>query len=51
MKLKHAGAIAAGLAAIAGTGITPAGAAVALVNFDPPGTPAGPSIYVAVPGP
>ena len=51
MKLKHAGAIAAGLAAIAGTGIAPAGAAVALVNFDPPGTPAGPSIYVAVPGP
>jgi len=51
MKLKFASVIAAGLMAIAGTGISNATAIPALVNFDPPGTPLGPSIYVAVPGP
>ncbi len=51
MKLNKVGAIAAGLAVFAGAGISPADAAVALVGFDPPGTPIGPSIYVAVPGP
>src|SRR5215471_19048703 len=34
-----------------GSGISQASAIPTLVNFDPPGTPAGPSIYVAVPGP
>jgi hypothetical protein len=46
--LKFASAIAAGLAAVAGTGVCHA-ATVALVNFDPPAFSQGPSIYVAVP--
>jgi hypothetical protein len=37
--------------AIAGPGITAARAATALVDFDPPGTAQGPSVYIAVPGP
>jgi hypothetical protein len=49
MNLKFVCKMAAGLVAIAGTGIVNANPV--LVNFDPPGTPQGPSIYVAVPGP
>jgi hypothetical protein len=44
------GAVACGLLAIAGTGISHAGT-IALVDFDPPSVAQGPSIYVAVPGP
>ena len=52
MNLKFAGAIAAGLLAVAGTGISPVNAATALVDFETnPSIPTGPSIYVAVPGP
>ena len=51
MNLKFVSAIAAGLVAVAGTGILHANPVTALVNFDPPGVPQGPSIYVAVPGP
>jgi hypothetical protein len=51
LNLKFASAIAAGLLAIAGTGTLRASVIPALVTFDPPGTPRGPSIYVAVPGP
>ena len=51
MKMKLAGTVAAGVVALAG-GISPAGAAVALVDFEnTPNRPTGPSIYVAVPGP
>jgi hypothetical protein len=50
MNMKFARALAAGLAAIAGSGILHS-ATIGLVNFDPPGSPQGPSIYVAVPGP
>lgn len=39
------------LAALALPGTALAQATTALVNFDPPGTPQGPSIFVAVPGP
>jgi hypothetical protein len=46
MNVKVAFALAAGLAAVAHASTIPA-----LVNFDPPGSPQGPSIYVAVPGP
>jgi hypothetical protein len=52
MNLKFAGAIAAGLVAVAGTGISPASAVTALVDFETsPSLSTGPSIYVAVPGP
>ena len=51
MNWKLARAIAAACAAVAGTGLLHASAVPALVNFDPPTTPLGPSIYVAVPGP
>jgi len=52
MNLRFKSAIAAGLVAVAGTGISPASATPALVNFDPSqGIAQGPSIYVAVPGP
>ena len=51
MKLKLASAIASGLVAIAGCGISRASTIPALVNFDPPSFSQGPSIYVAVPGP
>jgi hypothetical protein len=50
MSLKFAGVIAAGLAAVAATGILPAGT-LAVTNFDAPAFSQGPSIYVAVPGP
>ena len=43
--------IAATCLALAGVALPSAQAAVGLVNFDPPTTPQGPSIYVAVPGP
>jgi hypothetical protein len=49
MNLKFVSAIAAGLLAVAGTGISHA--STALVTFDPPAIAQGPSIYVAVPGP
>jgi hypothetical protein len=52
MNLRFAGAIVAGLVAVAGTGISPARATTALVNFETtPPLSTGPSIYVAVPGP
>ena len=52
MNLKFAGAIAAGLIVIAATGNSPARAGTALVDFEnTPSLAAGPSIYVAVPGP
>jgi hypothetical protein len=47
MNLKFVNAIAAGLVAVAGGGISHA--STALVNFDPPANSQGPSIYVAVP--
>ncbi len=50
MKINIAGTVAAGVVAFAG-GMSPAGAAVALVDFDPPSHAQGPSIFVAVPGP
>jgi hypothetical protein len=49
MNHKLAHAIAAGVMAAGAVASAPAGAATSLVNFDPPGTPQGPSIYVAVP--
>ena len=51
MNSKVAFAIMAGLAAVTGSGVSHASTIPAVVNFDPPGTPQGPSIYVAVPGP
>ena len=52
MNTKSFVAITAGLLALAGPGITPASAALALVDFETtPNLPNGPSIYVAVPGP
>ena len=52
MNLKIAVAVTAGLAAFAGTGVAPASAATALVDFEnTPSIATGPSIYVAVPGP
>ena len=46
------GAIALALASVALGGLTTAAqASTAIVDFDPPGTAQGPSIYVAVPGP
>jgi hypothetical protein len=51
MKLKFASVLAAGLVAIASTGIASATTIPALVTFDPPATKQGPSIFVAVPGP
>src|SRR5664279_6431759 len=51
MNLKFASLIAAACVAVTGGGILHAAAIPALVNFDPPGFPQGPSIYVAVPGP
>ena len=48
MNLKLTTAIAAGLMAVA---LSSHAGTIALVNFDPPGTSQGPSIYVAVPGP
>lgn len=51
MNLRFTSAIAAGLVALAGTGIIHAATITALVNFDPPSFSQGPSIYVAVPGP
>jgi hypothetical protein len=50
MNVKFASVLAAGLAAITGSGILQAATIPALVNFDPPGVAQGPSIYVAVPG-
>lgn len=49
MNHKLAHAIAAGVMAAGVVVSAPAGAVTSLVNFDPPGTPQGPSIYVAVP--
>jgi hypothetical protein len=46
-KLTHA--IAAGVMAAGVVVSAPAGAVTSVVNFDPPGTAQGPSIYVAVP--
>ncbi len=51
MKLRLSSAVAAALILTAGSAISPASAATALVTFDPPATLTGPSIYVAVPGP
>ena len=52
MNLKFAVAVTAGLAAVAGTGVAPASAATALVDFEnTPSIATGPSIFVAVPGP
>uniref|UniRef100_Q01YQ0 Ice-binding protein C-terminal domain-containing protein n=1 Tax=Solibacter usitatus (strain Ellin6076) TaxID=234267 RepID=Q01YQ0_SOLUE len=51
MNSKVAFAIMAGLVAVTGGGVSQASTIPAVVNFDPPGTPQGPSIYVAVPGP
>src|SRR5664279_595556 len=51
MNLKFASLIAAACVAVTGGGILHAAAIPALVNFDPPGSAQGPSIYVAVPGP
>jgi hypothetical protein len=51
MNMKFASAIAAGMVAVAGTGILHAATTPALANFDPPNFSQGPSIYVAVPGP
>jgi hypothetical protein len=51
MNFRFAGILAAGLVAIAGTGIANATPVPTLVTFDPPATKQGPSIYVAVPGP
>ena len=47
MSLKFAAVLTAGLTAVAGL----CQATTAVVNFDPPGTAQGPSIYVAAPGP
>lgn len=50
--IKLVGAIAAGLVLVAASGVSPAKAATALVDFETiPPLSAGPSIYVAVPGP
>ena len=46
-----ANTIAATCLALAGIALPTAHAATGLVTFDPPTTPQGPSIYVAVPGP
>jgi hypothetical protein len=52
MNVKLTGMIAAGLVVAAATGISPARAGTALVDFEnTPPLSAGPSIYVAVPGP
>jgi hypothetical protein len=51
MKSKSAKSIAAGLLVLAASVSSYASTIPALVNFDPPGNPQGPSIYVAVPGP
>jgi hypothetical protein len=50
MNLKLARAIA-GLASLTGAGVLNSATIPAVVNFDPPSNPQGPSIYVAVPGP
>lgn len=51
MNLKLMHFIAAGFVALTGGQLLQATAIPALVNFDPPSTPQGPSIYIAVPGP
>jgi hypothetical protein len=52
MNLKIAGAIAGTLMSVAVSGISPARAATAFVDFETnPNLSTGPSIYVAVPGP
>lgn len=51
MKTPLATTIAATCLALAGIALPSAHAAVGLVDFDPPGTAQGPSIFVAVPGP
>src|SRR5947209_3607863 len=51
MRLKLAGAIVTGVAALAAPGISHAGTIPALVTFDAPAFAQGPSIYVAVAGP
>ena len=51
MKHPLAHTIAATCLALAGIALPSAQAAVGLVDFDPPTTPQGPSIFVAVPGP
>ena len=51
MKNPLANTIAVSCLALAGIALPSAQAATGLVNFDPPTTPQGPSIYVAVPGP
>lgn len=52
MNKKLAGTVMAGWVAVAGTGMSPAHAATALVDFETnPALAAGPNIYVALPGP
>ena len=51
MNLKFASFLVAGCLAITGSGNLHAATIPAVVNFDPPGLPQGPSIYIAVPGP
>ena len=51
MKTPLAQMIAATCLALGGIALPSARAATGLVNFDPPTTPQGPSIFVAVPGP
>lgn len=51
MKTPLAQTIAATCMALAGIALPSARAATGLVTFDPPTSPQGPSIYVAVPGP
>ena len=52
MNMKLAGTVMAGWVAVAGTGMSPAHAATALVDFETnPALAAGPNIFVALPGP
>ena len=51
MKASLSHFLAAGCLTAAGLGTSPANAAIALINFDPPSQLQGPSIFVAVPGP
>src|SRR5947209_6776050 len=51
MRLLRTSWIAAAMLTMAALTMSSAAPITAVVNFDPPGTPQGPSIYIAVPGP